>query len=147
MSRGPEAHFKSGINTFAKNFIYVESMANPYRRGTPDVYYEGPKGCLWVEYKFLKRIPSQFYYTDILSPFQVKWIKRAISNNVKCAIVVGHFSKGIIEFIKKPEQLHNELLKDSFYSKLINKRQIAEQIIKQITKKGALNDGRALSLA
>lgn len=80
MAKGPEARFRDSVERYLSKAIYVEGMANPYRGGTPDRYYEGPSGVLWVEYK---------WEDNTLSELQERWLKRAQLNNVNVAIITG----------------------------------------------------------
>ncbi len=69
--------------------IFAEKTNNPYRRGIPDVYYEGGKDCLWVEYKYVSRAAGVLHPRKLLSALQQMWLKRAVSNNRRCAVIVG----------------------------------------------------------
>lgn len=57
--------------------------------GTPDYYYEGPIGCLWVEYK---ATPQNISYPDLLkylTALQQAWLYRAVYNGVRCGVLAG----------------------------------------------------------
>lgn len=56
--------------------------------GTPDRYIDGPGGDLWVEFKYLKRIPKYLDPDQLLSSLQLKWLTRrgAFGNAV---VVIG----------------------------------------------------------
>jgi len=84
MAAKPETTFINLVHKHLPASIYREKMNNPYRSGTPDVYYEG-KGhkrgnVLWVEYKW---IPYK------ISPLQLKWLTRAHNNGLLAWVVVG----------------------------------------------------------
>lgn len=100
MSQGPEASFKNAINKLLPTSIYKEGMANPYRGGTPDMYYEGFKRSLWAEYKYLKNWPR--VELDLtkkhLSSLQIKWLKRAYNNHQSVAVILGLPDKSGIIF-------------------------------------------------
>lgn len=90
MSASPETRFIANVNKrFAVTDVYFEKMANPYRGGTPDLYYEGDKGILWVEYKWYARQPRKISILDKLSALQIRWLVRAYRNNVKTAVIAG----------------------------------------------------------
>ena len=58
MSAKPENTFIGSVHKkFGVKKPYFEKMYNPLRSGTPDVYYSGDAGQLWIEYKFIPRIP------------------------------------------------------------------------------------------
>ena len=56
MAQKPESQAVSSLHTKLDKRVYREGMANPYSGGTPDVYYEGTCGALWVEYKDRKSV-------------------------------------------------------------------------------------------
>jgi hypothetical protein len=62
--------------------------------GTPDYYYERFRVATWIEYKYIKKIPARFLITDPackfkLSPLQRRWLNRAVTNQVRVAVVLG----------------------------------------------------------
>lgn len=66
------------------------NMAPGSPAGTPDVYYEAKPFALWVEYKYIptwsgkRTIP-----VNKLTANQVGWLKRAVSNECPCAVIIG----------------------------------------------------------
>ena len=63
--------------------------------GTPDYYYEGAKGCLWIEYKWYPEKPRVIDLTDKkkkphLSALQRLWLNRAVANGVDVIVVAGY---------------------------------------------------------
>lgn len=95
MSKNPEGRFYAAVERPLKALgIHCEGMANPYRGGTPDRYYEGPKGGLWVEYKWYNSLPAKEVSlvagkTPKLTDLQQRWLNRAHSNGVKVLVIVG----------------------------------------------------------
>jgi hypothetical protein len=93
MASKPETNFIKRINkAFGKTpqeSPYSEKMHNPYRGGTPDVYYEGEKGSMWVEFKWYPRQPKTITTFEKLTPLQTAWITRAYGNGINVAIVAG----------------------------------------------------------
>ena len=62
--------------------------------GTPDYYYEGFKSVVWIEYKYVQKLPARFDMVDPscrfkLSPLQRRWLNRAVKNQVRVAVVLG----------------------------------------------------------
>ena len=105
---------------------YVEKTYNPLRRGTPDLYFEGPKNIAWVEAKWQPKPWSE--PTDIICArkewgLQKRWLTRAHNNNKPAFAVVGvGFTKGYIftypfTFLNQP---------------LISIQEIADCILEQI---------------
>lgn len=96
MASKPETNFIKKIHRRLSREVYREKMANPYRGGTPDVYYEGPQGVLWVEYKYWQTVKRIFKPKDVVSPLQWLWIQRAHDNNVNIVTIVGYRDGGVI---------------------------------------------------
>jgi hypothetical protein len=94
MVRKPENTFSSLINSKLDKNIYYEKMANPFRSGTPDFYYEGLGGILWVEYKW---IPFEWQKNKEASKIcstkswthQRHWLERAYSNKIPSNVIIG----------------------------------------------------------
>ena len=108
MGQGPEARLKTSIHRYIKKGdlnIHIEGMCNPYSKGTPDVYYEGTDGCLWVEYKATKKNLGGFTPSSLLSPMQHSWLERANRNNVNTALIVkgskGTYIYGGVNIFRK----------------------------------------------
>jgi hypothetical protein len=68
--------------------IYREKMHNPYRGGTPDVWYSGPKTDMWIEYKWQK-VPKSGVLVPELSALQSDWLIRRTAEGRKCYVIVG----------------------------------------------------------
>lgn len=93
MASKPETTFYQSIHRLLKPQqpkIYNEKMYNPLRGGTPDVWYSGYGGDLWVEYKWIpklpKRVPVRMYKE--LSPLQLSWLNTRYEEgrNVRCIL-------------------------------------------------------------
>ncbi len=108
----PEARFIRSINKLLPSDIYTEGMANPYRGGTPDRYYEGSRGFLWVEYKYTKDVPASWRISDHITSLQKRWIRRAQKNNIPIAVIAGFNKKGLI------------LVKDMYWDTVMHRDQI-----------------------
>ncbi len=94
MSSKPESTFIRSVHKHLP-LVYHEKMNNPFRGGTPDVWYSGDLGDLWVEYKFLPHVPKRTF-TPALSPLQEHWLKCRYSENRRVAVVVGTPEGGYI---------------------------------------------------
>jgi hypothetical protein len=85
----PESRFIQKLHKKLSPKVHREHTNNPYRRGMPDVYYEGDRDCLWVEYKYLPRASRVLHPHKVLTELQQHWIRRAAHNNRPCAVIVG----------------------------------------------------------
>ena len=99
-------------------------MYNPLRRGTPDVWYSGNKGDLWVEYKWLPKLPKLIRTRDLLSPLQLMWIEARHDEGRTVWVIVGSPEGNLI--VKSPYDV--ELSKDSFLQKCCSTKHTALQI-------------------
>jgi hypothetical protein len=75
MARKPENTFIASVHKHLQ-CTYFEKMNNPYRSGTPDVWYSGDKSDLWAEYKFIQSIPVKVDVRLDLSELQKLWLRR-----------------------------------------------------------------------
>lgn len=82
---GPENRFIQRVHKHLDKAVYREKMHNPYRGGTPDVWYSGPKSDMWVEYKWNKARPT----CKGLSALQVKWLDARSAEGRNVAVVCG----------------------------------------------------------
>lgn len=100
---GKEASYIRSVNKYLPPAVHAEGMHNVYRGGTPDVYYEGPDGCLWAEYKFFEKLPPTINLVrhtaktkPMLSVLQQVWLERAHGNQQAIAVIVGSPEGGLI---------------------------------------------------
>jgi hypothetical protein len=101
----PESNFIARIHRRLTTDIYKQAMGLTSTNGTPDYYYEGVNGCLWIEYKWYPEKPLTIDLTDKkkkphLSALQRLWLNRAIVNGVDAIVVAGYPGTGcfILEF-------------------------------------------------
>lgn len=95
MATKPENSFIAGVNRLIPN-TYAEKMNNPWRAGTADVWYSGVDGDLWVEYKYLPRIPRSSEILPDLTPRQMRWLNNRFDEGRNVAVVLGTPLGGVI---------------------------------------------------
>jgi hypothetical protein len=128
---GKEASYIRAVNKHLPPEVYTEGTANPYRGGTPDRYFEGSRGHLWAEYKFITRIPKLVDPLKLLSPLQAMWLERAYKNNQPVAVIVGCPEGGVIlPGVSWREPLERE----AFRLLMQPKPQIAEWITRAVMR-------------
>lgn len=96
MSTKPESTYIANIHKKLANRAYAEKNNNPYRSGTPDVWYSGDKGDLWVEYKFIPVIPKRTEILPDLSDRQKRWLGNRYDEGRNVAVVCGTPEGGVI---------------------------------------------------
>lgn len=97
----PEATFTAAVHRHLPSTVHAEGMANPFRRGTPDKYYDGPSGDLWVEYKYWDTLPAvvdllhdRSHHT--LTTLQADWLRRRYLNGGNAIVILGCHEGGVI---------------------------------------------------
>jgi hypothetical protein len=111
VSTKPENQFISGVHRYLPN-VYYEKMNNPYRGGTPDVWYSGALGDLWVEYKYLPKVPKRGMIVPALSELQKRWIYGRRKEGRRVHVIVG-CSQGGVWFLSD-EDIFEGLPVDAF---------------------------------
>lgn len=97
--------------------IYAWKINDKFAGGVPDAMYEGAKGLLWVEYKYIKAYPKRgtTLMRTSLSPLQVQWLTRAHSRNQQVALVIGCEKDAVI--LDCPGSWHRDLSAEDFLHK------------------------------
>lgn len=96
MSRKPENTFIGSIHKHLPVKLHREKMANPYRGGTADCWYSGSKRDLWIEYKFIERIPREVPIKVELSTLQLDWLRGRFHEGRNVAVIVGCKAGGVV---------------------------------------------------
>jgi hypothetical protein len=94
-STKPENRFIGSVHRYLPR-TYAEKMNNPWRAGTADVWYSGDRGDLWVEYKFIERIPRSAEILPDLTPRQKRWLNNRFDEGRNVAVVLGTPTGGVI---------------------------------------------------
>ena len=124
----PEALFIRSVNKLLPSDIYSEGIANPYRGGTPDRYYEGCRSHIWIEYKYARAVPASWRISDHVTSLQKRWITRAQRNNIPVAVIAG-FNKGGLVFVGEKIFWDTSLHRADIQKLSISKQDIAAFII------------------
>jgi hypothetical protein len=91
MPSKPETSFYGRVNKRLPVDVHVEKMHNFYRGGTPDIWYSGPSGDLWAEYKWIPKLPVK-QTTPIkadLTGLQLLWLYDAWTKGRNVCVIVG----------------------------------------------------------
>jgi hypothetical protein len=88
---GSETSFYTTVHRYLPVRLHREKMHNAYRSGTADVWYSGPTGDLWVEYKFVRTVPTRapIRVYQLLTPLQLKWLNDRHAEGRNVAVVLG----------------------------------------------------------
>lgn len=85
----PEAAYTYRINREAKLEVYAWKISDRFTAGVPDCWYSGPRGDLWVEFKWMHRFPKNRPVKADLSPRQIKWLTDRHDEGRNVAVVVA----------------------------------------------------------
>ena len=97
MAAKPENTFIAAIHKkLGAERPYFEKMYNPLRSGTPDVFYSGDRGTMWIEYKYLPRIPRSAEILPDLTLRQRRWLNDRHEEGCNVAVVLGTPTGGVI---------------------------------------------------
>lgn len=105
MGAKPETTFYTSIHRHLPppSKLHREKMANPYRGGTADHWYSGPKADLWIEWKFIVVPKRGRTIIDlcggkqpIISALQQDWLASRYREGRHVWVVVGSTLGGVI---------------------------------------------------
>jgi len=131
MSKGPENRLIQSVHRLLPDTVYYEKMHNPYRGGTPDVWYSGKKRDMWVEYKYLPTVPKTGTVVPALSELQKLWLRNRWKEGRAVHVAVG-CSNGICVF-SRPVAWEQGAPAQTFNGLLVTKGEFADWIVFQTT--------------
>jgi hypothetical protein len=134
----PETTFTGSVHKYLppEGTLHREKMNNPYRGGTADWWYSGFLADLWIEYKFVSRLPTHAEVRPDLSERQAKWLHRRYQEGRNVAVIIGCKTGGIILRALSWEQA---IPIEEFRERLIDRPAIAHWI--QMQTLGRMQDG------
>jgi hypothetical protein len=130
----PETTFYTSVHRFLPPLseLHREKMANPYRGGTADHWYDAVRD-LWVEWKFIKVPKRDDTVIDfvngkdpIISNLQQEWIKGRCANNRHVWVIAGCDLGGVI--MEHPFQWQTPWTAKHFREELLPRKSIAARI-------------------
>lgn len=129
-----ESTFTSKVKDLLPPEVYALKLSLPYTAGVPDAWYSGCGGDLWVEYKYLKRIPREVDLIGgkdpIITRLQQAWLAKRFGENRQVGVIVGCEGGGVVY----PDLDWQELLpKAEFESRIWPRSQLAAWIVRRTT--------------
>lgn len=99
--------------------------------GVPDSFYEGEKRDLWVEYKFIGKLPAKdstlINPEKLLTPKQLLWLQRRGEVRGDCWVIIGSpGNRGCLLYT--PMEWITPITKETFIRKSLSTREIGLQI-------------------
>lgn len=139
MAAKPETTFYTSVHKHLPppSQLHREKMANPYRGGAADHYYDGPRADMWVEWKFIVLPKRDDTVIDLVTPrgkkqesplsgLQQEWLAGRHRNGRNVWVVVGCKEGGVI--MRCPDEWCVPWRTDVFRANLIDRRGIAAAI-------------------
>lgn len=130
----PENQFISSVHKYLdRDVIDFEHMGTGYSNGTADMWYDGPNGDLWIEYKYIHHIPRGGLNLVTrksgpkLSKLQKHWLRRRYKNGRYVWVIVGTSKGGII---LRELRWERDIPADT---PLLSRKEIAERITQHVT--------------
>jgi len=124
----PENVYRRSVHKYLPSSVYHEKIKAELSAGTPDDYYEGSKGILWAEWKYLKKLPVR-YFTPALSKLQARWLRRAYENGVQVRVIVGTPQGAIL--LETPGEWENRVYINDYTP--ATRKEVAEYITQGVT--------------
>lgn len=131
MASKPETNFVTGVHKHlppGRRDPYWMKNNNIYTSGIWDCWYSGDAGDLWVEYKFLERVPVRAPFAPALSELQLDWGRQRYHEGRTMAVIVGCKAGGVIFENLDWEQ---DITKADFERRLMTRAELAAWIIRQ----------------
>ncbi len=90
MAAKPETNFSNALRKELSD-IYSMKNNNEYVAGVPDLWFSGPRGDLWVEMKFVPKLPKRVPLRpgELLSALQAQWLRNRHEEGRNVAVIVG----------------------------------------------------------
>lgn len=133
MAAKPENTFISSVHRHLPPVgdLHREKMNNPYRSGTADWWYSGLRADLWVEYKFLPKIPVRAAILPDLSELQKLWLRGRYNEGRNVAVIVGCPQGGVIF---QDMSWESPMSPEKFQQLLISRQALARWLVFQTTE-------------
>lgn len=128
MTAKPETLYIGRVHKALVN-VYHEKNHNAYRGGTPDVWYSGDLGDLWVEYKYIAKLPVRSVILPDLSGLQTRWLGNRYDEGRRVAVIVGSPRGGRIY---QAREWLEPLTPEEFCRDLLSPKEIAAWITKKV---------------
>lgn len=97
MARKPENQFISSIHEhMVQGMPYRMKNSNDFIAGIADVWYSGIQMDMWVEYKFVEKIPKTEKFRLDLTPRQLEWLRDRHEEGREVVVILGTKEGGVI---------------------------------------------------
>mgnify|MGYP001234107327 CR=1 FL=1 len=125
-----EHGFIKSVHSYLPSTVYKWKIRDTYTGGIPDVFYAGPQCMMFIEYKYVKKLPvrSKTNIKCSISALQQTWLQRMYNQEHKVAVVLG---VGREALIMDQGQWCNPITTNSFNKNCVPFKQVAKWIEQQ----------------
>lgn len=118
---------------------------NPYVSGVPDCWYSAEGGGdMWIEYKFVQRIPVRSLVKVELSALQRQWLSERYKEGRQLAVILGCKEGGVL---LNDLEWESDINPNEFHTRLQDRRAIAMNIYSILMEKSDGNSIRTKHLS
>lgn len=142
MAAKPETTFYTSVHRHLPppSELHREKMANPYRGGTFDHWYDGPAADLWVEWKFIELPKRPDTMIDLVTPrgkrmesplsgLQQEWGRARHKNGRDVWVIVGCKEGGVVyQAPNGPCGWATAITAEEFRGRMVDRKEIASLI-------------------
>ena len=131
MAVKPETTFSKGVLAHIPRDVYHMKNNNPYLSGVPDLWFSGNSADLWVEMKYLPRVPRRdsVVPTELLSKLQAQWLERRHREGRQVAVIIGCPDGGVV---LPGITWQDEISAASFVARIQSRPALAQWIIERV---------------
>ena len=134
MAVKPENQFIAGVHKHLPSvrILHREKMNNPYRGGTADLWYSAKVSDLWVEYKFLPRVPQRGIIDAArinLSSLQQEWLRGRHEEGRNVGVIVGCPAGGVV---LRDLAWEEGISVGAFVEQMLTRQKLAQWIMQQV---------------
>lgn len=135
MAAKPETSFSNALRDALPEGIYSMKNNNDYTSGVPDLWFSGPKADLWVEMKFVQKLPKTVPLRpyDLLSKLQEKWLRDRYEEGRNVAVIIGCKRSTRLEgFILTDLMWEKDIPTQDFNALIVSKSELVSFIKEQV---------------
>lgn len=131
MAVKPETTFSNSVRKHIPRDVYHMKNNNSYLSGVPDLWFSGNSADLWVEVKYLPRVPwrDSVVPTELLSKLQAQWLERRHREGRQVAVIIGCPDGGVV---LPGITWQDEISATSFVARIQSRPALAQWIIERV---------------
>lgn len=125
-----ESQYTQAIHRHLPKEVYRWKINDNFQGGVPDAYYSGTKADLWVEYKYLQKLPKRETTLIVpnLSTLQLDWLRTREREGRKIVVIIGSPEGGCVLYCS---QWESGISLSHFRNEAMSKKELASWITTQ----------------